>query len=153
MNDVFVHPSSPSSGWSAAAGALIKGLLIIQNPSVRTNPRWNWNLMGGGGMPCMQMCVCVGSSSSSSACVLKKTVRTLEVYSGSIEVWKILSCFTCVPWFILEKIEKKRPRKNFRCGRTEKSPHLKGGGGDGQNKTGSRLMMESAEKVWYWLVL
>lgn len=153
MNDVFVHPSSPSSGWSGAAGALIKGLLIIQNPSVRTNPRWNWNLMGGGGMPCMQMCVCVGSYSSSSVCVLKKTVRTLEEYSGSIEVWKILSCFTCVPWFILEKIEKKRPRKNFRCGRTEKSPHLKGGGKDGQNKTGSRLMMESAEKVWYWLVL
>lgn len=71
----------------------------------------------------------------------QKKVRTLEEYSGSIEVWKILSCFTCVPWFILEKIEKKRPRKNFRCGRTEKSPHLKGGG---------KMVKTKRALGWWW---
>jgi hypothetical protein len=45
------------------------------------------------------------------------------------------------------KNRKKEAQEKFPMWKDREISPFKGGGGDGQNKTGSRLMMESAEKV------
>jgi hypothetical protein len=45
------------------------------------------------------------------------------------------------------KKSKKEAQEKFPMWKDREISPFKGGGGDGQNKTGARLMMESAEKV------